>query len=154
MSGSYEDDILLWSEQQANLLRRHAATWRSNDPIDWPNIIEEIESVGRAERSALSSHVRIILEHLLKLETSPATEPRGGWTETIIRARADVAELLEESPSLAPTLAGVCARQLPRARSIVAAALEAYGEAPRVDVNELHYSPERVLGSWLPDPGK
>ena len=154
MSGIYEQDTLLWSEQQASLLRRHAATARSNDPIDWPNIIEEIESVGRAERSALSSHVRIILEHLLKLDASPAMEPRSGWIETIIRARADLSDLLEASPSLAPTLASVCARQAPRARSIVAAALEAYEELPRADLNELRYSPERVVGPWLPDRQK
>lgn len=154
MSGSYEDDVLLWSEQQATLLRRHAARSRSNDPIDWPNIIEEIESVGRAERSALASHVRIILEHLLKLEASPATEPRAGWIETIIRARADVAELLEASPSLVRTVPSVCARQVPRARSILATVLQAYGETPRVALNEQHYSPERVLGSWFPDPRK
>ena len=71
MSG-YDTDIVTWSERQAALLRQHAATARSNDPaIDWPNIIVEIESVGRSERAALASHVRTILEHLAKLEASP-----------------------------------------------------------------------------------
>ena len=48
MSDLYGDDILLWSEQQAELLRQHAAVARENDAIDWPNVIEEIESVGNA----------------------------------------------------------------------------------------------------------
>jgi hypothetical protein len=47
--------------------------------IDWPNIIEEIESVGRSKRSALTSNIRSIIEHLAKREASPAREPRGGW---------------------------------------------------------------------------
>ena len=66
--GDYDTDILLWSKRQASLLRQHAAAIRPNEaPIDWPNIIEEIESVGRSERSALASHVRTVIEHLAKL---------------------------------------------------------------------------------------
>jgi hypothetical protein len=116
MANLYEDDILLWSERQAQLLRQHADAVRTNDPIDWPNIIEEIESVGRSERTALASHIRIILEHLARLEASPAVAPRAAWCETIARARAraDVADLLEDSPSLAPSLPAVCARQRQR----------------------------------------
>ena len=50
----YETDILLWSERQAELLRRHAAGERINDAaIDWPNIAEEIEDVGRSERNSV-----------------------------------------------------------------------------------------------------
>ncbi len=44
----YDADVLQWSEHQAALLRRAAAGERVND-LDWPNIIEEIESVGRSE---------------------------------------------------------------------------------------------------------
>ena len=46
MSDLYGDDILLWSERQAELLRRRAAGELVNDAeIDWPNVAEEIESV-------------------------------------------------------------------------------------------------------------
>jgi hypothetical protein len=49
MSDLYEDDVLLWSEQQAELLRRHAAGERANDAaLDWPNILEEIEAWAAA----------------------------------------------------------------------------------------------------------
>jgi hypothetical protein len=42
MSDLYEDDVLLWSEQQAELLHRHAAGERANDAaLDWQNIIAE-----------------------------------------------------------------------------------------------------------------
>jgi hypothetical protein len=149
MADLYEEDILLWSERQAELLRQHAGGVRTNDPIDWLNIIEEIESVGRSERAALAIHIRIILEHLTKLEVSPAVAPRAGWCETIARARADVADLLEDSPSLAPSLPAVCARQRQRVGPIVAAALAAYGETPRKPLEDLNYTVEQVLGPWL-----
>jgi hypothetical protein len=43
----YDTDILLWSERQAELLRRRAAGELDNEAaLDWPNIAEEIESVG------------------------------------------------------------------------------------------------------------
>jgi Domain of unknown function DUF29 len=55
-SDLYDTDILLWSERQADLLRRHAAGERVNDAsIDWPNIVEEIEDVGRSELNSVES---------------------------------------------------------------------------------------------------
>ena len=57
MSDLYDTDILLWSERQAELLRRHAAGERVKDAwIDWPNIAEEIVDVGRSELRAVASH--------------------------------------------------------------------------------------------------
>jgi Domain of unknown function DUF29 len=150
----YETDVVSWSEHQSGLLRQHAAALRANDPaIDWPNIIEEIESVGRSERLALSSHTRIILEHLAKLEASPAVEPRNGWRQTVLRARAAADEVLEESPSLRPGLDAVIKREMRRVRPLVAEALGQYGEAPRVKLEQVEYSKEHVLGPWFPDDG-
>jgi hypothetical protein len=52
----YDNDILIWSEHQADLLRRHTAGERANDEaIDWPNIIEEIEDVGRSVLRSVES---------------------------------------------------------------------------------------------------
>ena len=44
MSDLHDADILIWSERQAQLLRRHAAGEWVGDAIDWPNIVEEIDS--------------------------------------------------------------------------------------------------------------
>ena len=49
----YETDTLLWSERQVDLLRRLAAGERVNDRVDWGNVAEEIDSVGRSQRIAL-----------------------------------------------------------------------------------------------------
>ncbi|MBV9249845.1 MAG: DUF29 family protein [Acetobacteraceae bacterium] len=56
MSDLYESDILIWAEHQAALLRRRAAGELVNDAeLDWPNIAEEIEGVGRTELRAVES---------------------------------------------------------------------------------------------------
>jgi len=47
MSDLYETDVVLWSEQHADLLRRRALGMLVNDrDLDWTNIAEKIESVG------------------------------------------------------------------------------------------------------------
>jgi Domain of unknown function DUF29 len=77
MGSLYDQDLMLWSEEPARMLRAAAdAGW--NAPIDWVNVAEEIESLGRSERHALVSHIGIVIEHLLKLQASPATEPVRG----------------------------------------------------------------------------
>jgi Domain of unknown function DUF29 len=76
----YGDDILLWSERQAELLRRMAAGERVNDQVDWENVAEEIESVGRTEPRACESHLVQALLHDLKAEAWPLARDvaRGG----------------------------------------------------------------------------
>jgi hypothetical protein len=65
----YDDDILAWSEQQGALLRHHAAGERVNSAeLDWPNIAEEIESVGRSELSAVRSLLTQLLANTMKAE--------------------------------------------------------------------------------------
>ena len=77
----------------------------SNLPLDWENLAEEIESLGKSLRRELSSQLRRVLRHLFKLEASPADRPRAGWRATITAARADIAEVLEQAPESA---AGSC----------------------------------------------
>ena len=91
-------DVVTWAERQAVLLRRIAAGEQVNEQVDWEEIAEEIESVGASERRSLASHIRNIIEHLAKLEASPARDPRDGWQATIQRARADIEDLLRGQP--------------------------------------------------------
>src|SRR5271155_870602 len=150
MSDLYDDDAVLWSERQADLLRRRARGELANDAdLDWLNIAEEIDSMGRSERSALASHIRTIIEQLAKLEASPATNPRASWQETVLRARADIEELLEASPSLKGSMEKAVEREHSRALRLAAAALTTYGETPRVPLDALRYSTDQVLGPWL-----
>lgn len=76
---SYETDILDWSGSQAALLRRLAAGERVNDRIDWENVIEEIESVGRSELRAVESHIIQALLHDLKTRAWPLSIAVPHW---------------------------------------------------------------------------
>ncbi len=66
----YDTDLLLWSERQAALLRRAAAGERVNDQVDWENVAEEIESLGKSDRRELTNRIRTILTHLIKLDVA------------------------------------------------------------------------------------
>jgi Domain of unknown function DUF29 len=123
----YGSDPVIWSVRQADLLRRLAAGEQVNVQVDWENIAEEIESLGKSQRVSLASHVLRVLEHLMKLEASIATATRRGWRETVRRARVEIAELLEDSPSLRSTVGAVIARQFPAVREIVAETLADHG---------------------------
>jgi len=150
--GDYDLDIYAWSQRQGALLRRLAAGERVNgSDLDWPNIAEEIETVGRSERRAIASHLANIIEHLMKLEASPAVDRRPGWRMTIERSRIEIEALLDDSPSLKSQVDELIVGELPRARRLASAALAEHHEAPRVDVQSLIYSGHQVLGDWVPD---
>ena len=76
MSDLYDDDVVTWSEKQAELLRRVAAGEPPNETPDWPSIIEEIESVGSDRLHSLRSWLRQALIHMLKAQAWPASRGR------------------------------------------------------------------------------
>jgi len=93
MGDLYEADVLEWSERQAELLRRRAAGELVNDAeLDWPNIAEEIESVGRDQLHAVRSLLRQALLHMLKAEAWPLSRDAPTWRADAIRFRADAAD--------------------------------------------------------------
>jgi hypothetical protein len=76
----YDTDILAWSERQGELLHRIARGERVNDAdLDWSNIAEEIESVGRSELASVKSLLRQALVHMLKAEAWPRSLAAPGW---------------------------------------------------------------------------
>ena len=79
MADIYDEDILLWSEQQAELLRRMAQGDRVNDQVDWENVAEEIVDVGRSELRAVASHLVQALLHDLKAEAWPLSREVPHW---------------------------------------------------------------------------
>jgi hypothetical protein len=151
MGDLYRTDLALWAAQQAHALRS-AARERHNLLVDWENVAEEIDSLGASERRTLASHVRTVIEHLMKLEASPATDPRNGWIATILRARDDIEDVLKTSPSLRREVAEVIERQVIRARRVVRVELAQRGESVRANPDSLAYAEDQVLGDWFPEP--
>jgi Domain of unknown function DUF29 len=126
----YENDFYAWTRDQAQALRRLAAN-RPNLALDFPHLIEEVADLGFSQRDAVRSQLRRIIEHCLKLEYSPARDPRVGWHETIIDARI----VLEDK--LTRTLRRGLQRHLPvlynQARRMVDGSLRLHGEAEAAD---------------------
>jgi hypothetical protein len=93
MSDLYDSDIVIWSEQQAALLRRVAAGDRINDAtLDWPNIIEEIESVGNEQVRAVESLLFQAFLHELKAMAWPQAADVAHWRAEarVFRAQASL----------------------------------------------------------------
>lgn len=93
----YERDFYQWVQQTVTALQSKAF-----DRVDWDNVIEEIESMGRSERRELKSRLIVLLEHLLKLHYWAAERAfnERGWRNTIIEQRRQILLVLEDSPSL------------------------------------------------------
>jgi hypothetical protein len=143
----YDEDFVRWTEEQAQELRQ-AAALGTNLPLDWENLAEEIDSLGRSLRHELRSRLMVIVEHLLKLEHSPAVDPRRGWMETIDREQVVIEDLLQESPSLKSDLGPTIEQARSRAVRLAARRLSNHGEAAVISVPS--YTEEQVLGDWFP----
>ncbi len=96
------NDYLLWLEGTIDLLKK-----QNYDRVDWENLIEEIESLGRSQRRELRNQLTTMLEHCLKLCYSTYTQDYRGWTETIRRSQRELQDLLEDSPRACHQLGGL-----------------------------------------------
>jgi hypothetical protein len=94
----YEIDFYAWTQEQAKLLKLQK--WNQ---LDLPNLIEEIESLGKRERAELRNRFSVLIGHLLKWQYQVSKRSRS-WLNTIRIQRIDLLELLKENPSLKPYL--------------------------------------------------
>jgi hypothetical protein len=78
VSDLYDADFVLWSEQQADRLRRMARGEQVND-VDWPNLVEEVEGLGKSATSAVRSLLLRALEHILKAAAWPQAPSVRKW---------------------------------------------------------------------------
>jgi hypothetical protein len=98
MGTSYEKDAAIWAEEQGALLRAGKLS-----EIDFENVAEEIEAMGRSERRELASRMVVLLTHLLKWQFQPGRRGES-WRNTIFEQRNMLKLLLKDSPSLKPKL--------------------------------------------------
>ncbi|MDY7006115.1 MAG: DUF29 domain-containing protein [Cyanobacteriota bacterium] len=95
----YHRDFIAWCEDTAAKLRS-----RELDNLDFDNLIEEIESLGRSERRELKNRLMVLLAHILKRMYVNTPENFNGWELTIVEQRKQIKGLLQDSPSLKPYL--------------------------------------------------
>jgi len=146
----YDDDFYAWTQHQAEVLR----SLPTNDTrFDREHVSEEIEDLGRNERAAVRSEIRLVLEHLLKLAYSPASDPRADWTVSIINARAELEDRL--TATLRRDVETNLEKLYERAREAAEAGLRRYAES--ADAADLPpacpYTLDQILGAgWYPEP--
>jgi hypothetical protein len=86
----YDEDILLWSEQQAAAIRRLARARDVPNELDVENVAEEIESVGRSELAVVESYLQLILVHTVKLFVEPNADSVRHWRSEIAGFHSDI----------------------------------------------------------------
>ena len=106
--------------------------------------------MGESLKRSVRSRIRTIIEHLLKLEHSPAREPRGGWYDTVLGQRSDLLDELTASirREVEPALPDL----FDRARQNAATSLRKHGEHAAADAlpATCPYTLDQITGDWLP----
>ena len=101
---NYEADGVGWAEAQAAALRD-----RRVDLLDWDNLAEEIDDVGRSRRDRVRSALTVSIAHLLKWDDQPSRRSVS-WVIPVSEQRSRVISRLDENPSLRPRLAAMPAK--------------------------------------------
>ena len=142
----YEQDVYAWAKAQVELLR----AGRFAD-LDLEHLIEEVEDVAGALKRSARQRVRTIIEHLLKLEHSPAEEPRPGWRATVRTQRVRLRDAL--TPTLRREVDGELAELYGDARGLAEGALRDHREdaAAAALPASCPYSLDQIAADWLPE---
>ena len=93
----YERDFHAWTIEQAALLARGELAH-----ADLPNLIEEIESMGKQQQAELTNRLAVLLAHLLKWQHQPALRAASGRSGrlTVKEQRQQIARHMRKNSSL------------------------------------------------------
>jgi uncharacterized protein DUF29 len=141
----YDQDFYAWSKAQADLLRDGRYS-----ELDLDHLIEEISDLGDALKRSVRNRLRTIMEHLLKLQHSPAEDPRPAWRATVRTQRIKLRDGLNAS------IRREVEAELPElyadARALADGALRDHGESAPAEAlpRTCPYSLDQITRDWLP----
>jgi uncharacterized protein (UPF0210 family) len=97
----YEEDYYLWTQTMVENLKN-----KNYSKVDWDNLIEEIDDMGKSQKRAVESLLLRLTEHLLKLKYWEAEKERNKkhWQSEVVNFRVLLRKRLKESPSLKSNL--------------------------------------------------
>jgi Domain of unknown function DUF29 len=97
----YEKDYYLWTQTMVEKLKNQDYL-----NVDWENLIEEIEDLGKSQKRAVESLLLRLTEHLLKLKYWEVEKEKNQkhWQSEIVNFRILLRKRLKESPSLKAVL--------------------------------------------------
>jgi hypothetical protein len=138
----YDHDFNTWTQHTVALLRAHRF-----DELDLDALIEAVQDLGKSERNAIKSQLDRALMHLLKWRYQPERRT-DSWLDSITDARTQIADKIEDSPSLRnypQTLLATCySRARRRAASQTGLALTTFPAACPFTIEEA------LDDEWLP----
>ncbi|MEQ9549976.1 MAG: DUF29 domain-containing protein [Coleofasciculus sp. G3-WIS-01] len=113
----YHKDYHLWLETTIQQLRSREFTH-----VDWENLLDELESMGKNNRRAVKSLLTRLWEHLLKLRywESEKEYNKNKWKSEITTFRQQIRDELSDSPSLKPYLVEIFPNTYQDAKKVIA----------------------------------
>ena len=108
----HDRDFNLWIEKTKEAIQN-----RDFANMDWDNLLDEIDDMGKSEKRALDSYMQRLIEHILKLKYWRATPRRRkaqgnardeaevercrkGWQQEVVNFRNRINRILKKNPSL------------------------------------------------------
>ncbi|MEL6138331.1 MAG: DUF29 domain-containing protein [Cyanobacteria bacterium J06626_23] len=97
LTSLYDIDFQCWIDQTVEQLKTH-----DFGSLDLENLIEEIESLGKLDKRAVSSYLRRLCEHLLKIECWELERETcfRGWRIEVQNFRLQIRDILKDNPGL------------------------------------------------------
>ena len=94
LDGLYDRDEVAWYDTMASLIAQARV-----GELDFANLKEVLEDMGKRHRRDVKSRLRILLAHWLKWEYRPS-QRSGSWMATLLVQRTDLRDDLEDSRTL------------------------------------------------------
>ena len=93
----HESDFNLWVERIKEAIQN-----RDFENMDWDNLLDEIDDMGKSEKRSLDSYMQRLIEHILKLKYWDAERERCGnsWMQEVTNFRNRIKRILKKNPSL------------------------------------------------------
>lgn len=139
----YEQDYLLWLEENVRLLSD-----RQLQEIDYDNLIEELESLGRSEKRTVESLMKQLLIHLLLYQYWTMEQERNAnhWSIEILTFRDQLNEELA-----AKTIYNYLVENLDK---IYQSAMKLASKKSQLSLpDKCPYTLQQILDeNWLPQP--
>ncbi len=132
---NYEKDYYNWLLETAYLLEEGRFS-----ELDIPNLVDEIESIGKSQKRAIESYLKVLFLHLLKWKYQPSHRS-GSWKASIRNSHWGIHKRIKESPSLKNYPAEIMQECYKIARENAAdetgLSLEILPETPELDIEQV-----------------
>lgn len=92
----YNQDFNLWVEEIKQKIQK-----QDFREMDWENLLEEIDDMGKSEKRSLESYLQRLIEHILKLKYWESQKERNyrHWCAEVANFRNQINRLLKRNPS-------------------------------------------------------